>query len=132
MHVATGFVLTRLLYISHPRFARLVPLVVAAISAMNLYTMLYTASASDLLSHDAAFASMVVLTCWRCHRLVKGAGEGVGRILRPRMWAGAAAFVGGHWLWLLEVHGKGVCSGLRSARHSVGLPWGAVTELHGW
>ncbi len=53
-------------------------------------------------------------------------------ILRT-MWTmipvGLGVFLGGFGIWALDNH---YCSNIRAWRHEVGLPWGILSEGHGW
>lgn len=42
---------------------------------------------------------------------------------------GLSIFLGGFGIWALDIK---YCSQLRKWRHDVGLPWGLLSEAHGW
>jgi len=81
--------------------------------------------------HSACFAVMIVAvggrTAWLIEKKIHDSE--VKRKMRNLSRIGLACSVVGYSVWLID---HWACSGLRSTRRSMGMPWGFILELHGW
>jgi len=81
--------------------------------------------------HQIVFASMMITSAVRTSRLITTTVK--DRVLKKQMrvvgtWA-LGLFLLGYGLWNVD---NQFCDSLRSVRHTIGLPWAWVFELHGW
>lgn len=55
--------------------------------------------------------------------------ESAGLIRSKFANKGTASFIFGYFLWNIDVY---LCTRLTQFKHTIGLPWGFLFELHGW
>ncbi|KAF2639812.1 alkaline phytoceramidase [Massarina eburnea CBS 473.64] len=129
MFLAVGSLLHQLLtFFATPsqRLTRTVTLlgIVIPVSVYHCWT-------NEIYAHQVTFAAMVFLCGRKIRQLTrervknKEARARLGRI--TSMGMGSGLF--GYFLWNIDVH---LCSHLSRFRHSLGLPWAFLFELHGW
>ena len=81
--------------------------------------------------HAASFGILILLVCFKSVYLtekIEMSAE-TRRARRRLALVGATTFVISYGCWLVDFHR---CGMLQRFRAQVGLPWGIVSELHGW
>lgn len=99
--------------------------------AANLLTTIYLFVLRDPTLHQAAYGilnfSIILKSFFLSNKYVKDA-KAKQNLDRTMIW-GVGLFLFGYFLWNIDIH---FCSGLRSIRRTVGIPYGFILEGHGW
>ncbi|KAL3422831.1 alkaline phytoceramidase [Phlyctema vagabunda] len=128
MLIATFIVFYRLLCFAQQRFSPSFLFVgLCALMAVVVVAQVITGESTV---QQIVFTFMVYWLWHICFKLIGKVDDLVlGRKMRLMAISGIALFISGHACWATDFH---ACNGLRQMRRTVGMPWAALLELHGW
>ncbi|KAF2690988.1 alkaline phytoceramidase [Lentithecium fluviatile CBS 122367] len=92
---------------------------------------IYHCWTNEIVVHELVFGAMVVLCGRKIRWLIKEkiGNEESRKRLRRMATAGSASGIFGYFLWNIDYH---LCGHVTRFKHTLGLPWGFIFELHGW
>ncbi|KAI7879241.1 alkaline phytoceramidase [Lichtheimia hyalospora FSU 10163] len=111
------------------RYGFMLPLFLVGYSAFVTYSYLII---KNPVYHQVCYALVVFAIVFRCiyvNRSVPSIYVYERRWLTRLLWSGASCFVIAFVVWNID---NQFCNSLRGWRTIVGLPLGAISELHGW
>ncbi|KAJ5999976.1 alkaline ceramidase family protein [Penicillium waksmanii] len=107
-------------------------IIATVLSSLLLLLVTFHVMTDELVVHSVSFVGSVAIIGAQTVRLVKSRTI-EGSDTRRQIWGmvrfGAAIFILGFWVWLID---QWACGFLTAAREAIGLPWAFFLELHGW
>lgn len=128
MMYATASILYAALSVTLGSDARIVLAIFVACVAFTASLMHYSLDYTP--GFQMVFGLMILTVFCQCVWLVSNKVNGrAAKDMKRLAVYGAVTFLGGYVLWRID---NQACGALRRFRNVVGMPYGFVTELHGW